>query len=90
MFGLRNRHDWTFLQFATVLLNVILIYMIAGLVFPDLAGDKVVDLKENFYAHRGWFFSLAFATIVSAFVKRSSWIIGCRSQPISRFTQSSA
>jgi hypothetical protein len=64
MFGLRNRHDWTFLQFAAVLLNVILIYMLAGLVFPDLAGDRVVDLKESFYAHRGWFFLLAFATIV--------------------------
>src|SRR4030095_11699298 len=43
MFGLRTRRDWTFLQFAAVPLNVILIYMIAGLVFPDLCGDKVVD-----------------------------------------------
>ena len=25
MFGMRNRHDWTFLQFAAVLLNVVLI-----------------------------------------------------------------
>lgn len=48
MFGLRNRHDWTFQQFAMVLLNAVLIYMVAGLVFPDFFGEEVVDLKENF------------------------------------------
>jgi hypothetical protein len=69
MFGMRNRHDWTFLQFAMVLLNTIFIYMIAGLVFPDLFGEEIVDLKQNFYAHRGWFFSLAFATIVVSVCK---------------------
>lgn len=69
MFGLRDRHDWTFLQFAMVLLNVIFIYMIAGLVFPDFFGEEVVDLKESYYAHRGWFFSLAFGTIVASLCK---------------------
>jgi hypothetical protein len=63
MFGMRHRHDWTFQQFGMVLLNVIFIYMVAGLVFPDFFGDQVVDLKKNFYAHRGWFFSLAVAII---------------------------
>ena len=40
MFGMRNRHDWTFLQFAMVLLNTIFIYRIAGLVFPDCSVKK--------------------------------------------------
>jgi hypothetical protein len=31
-----------------VLLRTILIYMIAGLVFPDFFGDASVDLKESF------------------------------------------
>jgi hypothetical protein len=69
MFGMRNRHDWTFLQFAMVLLQTILIYMVAGLVFPDLFGEEVVDLKENFYAHRGWFLTLAFFSIVISVCK---------------------
>ena len=69
MFGMRLRHDWTFLQFAMVLLQTILIYMVAGLVFPDLFGEEVVDLKENFYAHRRWFFSLAFTSIVVSVCK---------------------
>jgi hypothetical protein len=64
MFGMRNRHDWTFPQFAMVLLNTIFIYMIAGLIFPDLSDEKDVDLKESFYAHRPWFFSLALVTII--------------------------
>jgi FtsH-binding integral membrane protein len=64
MFGMRHRHDWTFQQFGMVLLNVIFIYMVAGLVLPDFFGEQVVDLKENFYAHRGWFFSLAVGVIV--------------------------
>jgi hypothetical protein len=69
MFGMRNRHDWTFEQFAIVLLQTILIYMLAGLVFPDFLGEAIVDLKENFYAHRGWFFFLAFAMIVVSVCK---------------------
>jgi hypothetical protein len=69
MFGLRNRHDWTFQQFAMVLLQTILTYMVAGLVFPDLFGEVTIDLKENFYAHRIWFFSLALALIISSIGK---------------------
>ena len=66
MFGLRHRQDWTFPQFAMVLLNVIFIYMVAGLVFPDFFGEDVVDLRENFYAHRRWFFLLGVGTILAS------------------------
>jgi hypothetical protein len=70
LFGMRHRQDWTFEQFAIVLLNVVVIYMTAGLVFPDFVGEEVVDLKENFYAHRGWFLSFAVATIVVSICKQ--------------------
>lgn len=69
MFGMRGRHDWTFPQFAIVLLQTILIYMIAGLVFPDLFGEAIVDLKANFYAHRGWLISLAMSAVVVSVLK---------------------
>lgn len=39
MFGMRNRHDWTFLQFTMVLLNTVFIYMMTALVFPDFFGE---------------------------------------------------
>ena len=64
MFGMRYHHDWNFEQFVIVLLRTILIYMIAGLVFPDFFGDASVDLKESFYSHRRWFFFLGFALVV--------------------------
>lgn len=69
MFGLRGRQDWTFQAFTVVLLQVIFLYMWAGLVFPDFAGDVAVDLKKNFYAHRGWFFSLAVAMLGASLSK---------------------
>jgi hypothetical protein len=69
MFGMRARHDWTFPQFAIVLLQTIVTYMLAGLVFPDLTGEEVVDLKESFYAHRAWFFAFGFAAIAVSVIK---------------------
>jgi hypothetical protein len=36
MFELRHYQPWTFAAFAVVLLQTILTYMLAGLVFPDL------------------------------------------------------
>ena len=64
MFGMRNRQDWSFEQFAIVLLQTILIYMVAGLVFPDFFGDASIDLRESFYSHRRWFFFLGLAVVV--------------------------
>jgi hypothetical protein len=45
-----------------VLLQTIVSYMLAGLVFPDLFGEEIVDLRESFYAHRVRFFALTSAT----------------------------
>ena len=64
MFGMRTHHDWTFLQFAIMSLQATLLYMVAGLIFPDFFGETIVDLKESFYAHRRWFFSLGVAIII--------------------------
>src|SRR5436305_14144357 len=35
MFGLRDRSGWTFAQFAIVLGQTVLVYMLAGLTLPD-------------------------------------------------------
>src|SRR5215510_4005593 len=52
MFELRHYQTWTFAAFAVVLLQTIVTYMLAGLVFPDFFGEGIVDLRESFYAHR--------------------------------------
>src|SRR5262249_13219770 len=67
--GMRNRHDWSFEQFAMVLAQTILIYMVAGLVFPEFASEGTIDLKESFYAHRRWFFALGVSTVVLSVIK---------------------
>src|SRR4030095_13500876 len=64
MFELRHYQQWTFAAFAVVLLQTIVTYMLAGLVFPDLFGEGIVDLRESFYAHRVWFFALGFLSIL--------------------------
>jgi hypothetical protein len=69
MFGMRARLHWTFAQFGMVLLQTVVTYMAAGLVFPDFVDREVVDLRENFYAHRGWFFSLGVAILVVSVCK---------------------
>jgi hypothetical protein len=84
MFGMRNRHGLGHSAFAMVLLQTILIYMAAGLVFPDLFGEEGVDLKKNFYAHRRWFFSLGFATIAVSVCK--SFVLDGRPPPATDLT----
>jgi hypothetical protein len=59
MFGLRSHETWTFPGFAVVLWQTICLYLLGGLIFPDFARDENVDLRENYYAHRGWFFGIA-------------------------------
>jgi len=69
MFELRHYQPWTFGAFAVVLLQTILTYMLAGLVFPDFFGEETVDLRESFYAHRVWFFALGFFVILASICK---------------------
>ncbi|MDQ6809880.1 MAG: hypothetical protein M3Z64_10745 [Verrucomicrobiota bacterium] len=61
MFGLRSRHDWTFEEFLVLLVQTILLYLVAGLVFPDFATDETVDLREHYFRQRKRFFGLLIA-----------------------------
>lgn len=88
MFGLRHRHSWTFLQFAVVLLNTILIYMVAGLVFPDFFGEQI-DLKEIFTRIAAGFSRWAPRLLWPAFVNRWFSIINWVSRSISFSTRCS-
>lgn len=58
MFGLRHHEDWTFFAFSVVLAQTIVVYLLAALVLPDFFGDAAVDLREHYYGHQRWFFSL--------------------------------
>jgi hypothetical protein len=56
MYTLRSHEGWTFLAFAVVLVQTIVLYMLAGLVFPDIDNDHAVDLRAHYYDHARWFF----------------------------------
>jgi hypothetical protein len=60
MFGMRNipAAAWTFSMFALVLMQMIVWYLLAGLVLPDFFGEHEVNLRTHYFAHRKIFFSL--------------------------------
>jgi hypothetical protein len=68
-FGLHLRANWTFLTFIVIVLQAISIYMVAALVLPDVTGEEIVDLRDHYFAHRSWFFSALFASILFSAVK---------------------
>jgi hypothetical protein len=68
-FGLRDRAVWTFLEFAVVLLQMVLIYMMAAVVLPDPGGDDVIELDVHFDRNRRWFFGFFLATIFTSLLK---------------------
>jgi hypothetical protein len=69
MFGYRNHHSWTFLQFSTVLLEVILLYLLAALALPNFAGPAVIDLRANYFKHKAWFFGFLILVLLDSLLK---------------------
>ena len=69
MFDYRNRHHWTFLQFATVLLEVIFLYLLAALALPNCSGEAVIDLRANYFKHKTWFFGFVLLLLLDSLLK---------------------
>jgi hypothetical protein len=67
MFGLRNWESWNFLQFALVLLQPIVLFLLAILAFPGAATE--VDLRTNFFVQRRWFFGLFLVLLAVSIAK---------------------
>ena len=75
-FGLVHKHDWTFLQFSTVLLQMVLLYMMAGLVLPDIPADAPVDLRQHYYRERRPFYGV-FILMLAVSVSKD-WVLDGR------------
>jgi len=69
MFGLRDTRNWTFAGFAVVLLQTILQYMLAAIVFPDFFGPERVDLREHYWRHVRSFFGLSILVLLASLGK---------------------
>ena len=68
-FGFHMRTRWTFPGFFVLVLQAISTYMVAALVLPDIAGERVVDLREHYFAHRSWFFGALAASLAFSAAK---------------------
>ena len=68
-FAMREQANWTFLALLVIILEMISIYMMAALVLPDIIGEKYVDLRQHFFAHRSWFFSALVAAVFFSLLK---------------------
>jgi hypothetical protein len=69
MFAMRTFTEWTFAMYAAVVVQITLIYLIAGLAIPDIPPEGIVDMRAMYFAHKGWFFGLFALTVVATFFK---------------------
>jgi hypothetical protein len=72
MYDLRyyqHDHTWTFVDFAVVLSETVPLYLLAGLVFPDVGIQGETDLRSHYFENHRWFFVLAILLIVASLLK---------------------
>src|SRR5579864_3761088 len=68
-FDLREKAHWDFLSFAVILLQMILLYMLAALVFPDIEPGGRIDLIEHSGKYRRAFYGFLLAMLVTSISK---------------------
>lgn len=68
-FDLREKTHWDFLSFAVILLQMILLYMLAALVFPDIKAGDTVDLIEHSGKYRRAFYGFLVAMLLTSVTK---------------------
>lgn len=73
MFDYRDRQDWEFDQFVVLLTQTVLLYLVAGLVFPEFGGGEPVDLRAHYFRQRRRFFGLLVAVTVTSIYR--DWVL---------------
>ena len=61
----------TLLDFAAILLQMGLLYMLSALILPDVPAEQPVDLSRHFERHRKAFFIFLLAMLASSIVKEA-------------------
>ena len=72
-FGLARHQGWTFVQFSIVLLQTVLLYMMAGLVLPDMPEREPIDLRAHFHREQRAFFAIFLAMLAVSVAK--DWVL---------------
>ena len=69
MFDLRDRHEWTFGQFAVLLAQTIFIYLASALLYPDFGVHETVDLRTHYFAQCPAFFGSLTGVLVLSILR---------------------
>ena len=64
-FGLVGRQSWTFLAFAMILVQAVIIFLLAAVIFPRSASDETIDLKRHYLDRRVAIYAIAAAYVIS-------------------------
>lgn len=70
-FGLNKRGEWDFVDFAVILLQMGLLYMLSALVLPDVPAEEHLDLSRHFERHKKAFFTFLVAMLASSILKEA-------------------
>ncbi len=68
-FHLTARADWSFADFAAILIQTALIYMLSALVLPDIPADEPLELKSHYFRERTAFFGVSAAVVSWSIVR---------------------
>jgi hypothetical protein len=68
MYGMRGYANWTFMQFSMVLLQPIILFLLAVLVFPS-PNSPHQSLHDHYFHQRRWFLGLFLTLLVVSLLK---------------------
>ena len=68
-FSLADRPDWSFLDFAVVLIGTGLIYMVAAIILPDVPANEPLDLREHYWREAPAAFGITIAAVSWSIVR---------------------
>jgi hypothetical protein len=71
IFALRTETTWNFVYFLFLLLSPVSLFLATASVLPEVEPERSYDLREYYYANRGWLFCLIAAGPVLDGVRRA-------------------
>src|SRR3954454_17396869 len=66
MFGLRERQEWEFGHSMVLLGQAILLYLVCGIVLPEITGSEPIDVRAHYFRQRTRFFNLLVALVLAS------------------------
>lgn len=69
-YAMRRETIWNFFYFLFVLLSPVTLYLASAFALPEIEKGERYDLKEYYYASRGWFFAFVAAGPVLDAIRR--------------------